>query len=573
MNMTIQLKKTTLFIGLLFILVGMQSIVYGQQKKEGNIQNDDIILEKERKIELKPEISRNFEALEEVENTNKGRKMTYNFVERKWEVKSPAILTTSTIGPREGDELVSSYGPKFKNMIKVGAGNYGHTLINGHFGLSPKENQYQGIYINHDANRRGPVGTAFSARNENEVKLYSKTFTGNYLLDGSIGFKRTEANFYGRDESKFTGNLNDLNIVYNKFHYTGSIGNAQKDAKYDYTATSGLNYLSTSFENREWMWESKIQSVLHVTDQISAYLNGDMVLSEITTSTTNNRRELYRIRPSFNYKNNRVSVTAGINISNEKDKNLSINQTRLFPVVKLDVKPTDFVHIFAGFGADTYFNSMNQFVSENNWMANNITLKNTIQSSNIYGGIKGSNERNFDFEIKFGYSEYSNLGFFTASRADSSRFDVVYAGGDKKVQVVNLSGQINYQIFDKILSILKYDFNTYENLIVDNTKTLERPFHKPAMNLSFTNSITFKDRIIVSPDVFYLGGLYGFNPRNGLAIKMPDIVDLNLKVNYLITKKFNAFVSANNILGKSYERYLFYPQQSLNYTVGVAYSF
>ena len=153
MNMTIQLKKTTLFIGLLFLLVGMQSIVYGQQKKEGNIQNDVIILEKERKIELKPEISRNFEPLEEVENTNKGRKMKYDFVERKWEVKSPAILTTSIIGPREGDELVSSYGPKFKNMIKVGAGNYGHTLINGHFGLSPKENQYQGIYINHDANR------------------------------------------------------------------------------------------------------------------------------------------------------------------------------------------------------------------------------------------------------------------------------------------------------------------------------------------------------------------------------------------------------------------------------------
>lgn len=91
-----------------------------------------------------------------------------------------------------------------------------------------------------------------------------------------------------------------------------------------------MNYLSTSFENREWIWESKIQSVLHVTDQISAYLNGDMVLSEITTSSNNNRRELYRVRPSFNYKNNRVSVTAGINISNEKDKNLSINQTRLF---------------------------------------------------------------------------------------------------------------------------------------------------------------------------------------------------------------------------------------------------
>ena len=85
MNMTIQLKKATIFLVFLLSLMSIHSIVYGQQKKEGNIQNDDIILEKERKIELKPEISRNFEALEEVENTNKGRKMTYNFVERKWE--------------------------------------------------------------------------------------------------------------------------------------------------------------------------------------------------------------------------------------------------------------------------------------------------------------------------------------------------------------------------------------------------------------------------------------------------------------------------------------------------------
>ncbi|MEY3854663.1 MAG: hypothetical protein RIS68_677, partial [Bacteroidota bacterium] len=128
------------------ILIGMGHVGYGQQKKEGSIQTDDIILEKERKIELKPEISRNFEPLDEIENLNKGRKMKYEFLERKWEAKSPAILTTSIIGPREGDELVSAFGPKFKNMVKIGAGNYGHTLLNGHFGFA-KENQFQGIYI------------------------------------------------------------------------------------------------------------------------------------------------------------------------------------------------------------------------------------------------------------------------------------------------------------------------------------------------------------------------------------------------------------------------------------------
>ena len=399
------------------------------------------------------------------------------------------------------------------------------------------------------------------------MKLYSKTYTGNYLLDGSIGYKRTEANYYGRDEDKFETQLNKIGIVYNKFNYVGSIGNAKKDAKYDYIASSGLTYLSTSNANREWIWESKINSVMHVNDQISAYLNGDMLLSEITNSQ-NNRRELYRIKPSFLYKNGRISVTAGINIANEKDKLVNLNQTRIFPILKLDVKPTEFLHVFAGIGGDTYFNSMNQFVSENNWLGNDVNLKNTVQSSNIYGGLKGSNERNFDFEMKFGYSEYSNLGFFTSVQGDSSRYNVSYAGGDKKVQVVNISGQINYQILNEVLSILKYDFNSYENL-----GELEKPYHRPAINLSFTNSITFKDRIIISPDVFYLGGLYGYNPQQVKAVKMPDIIDLNLKVNYLITKKFNASVSANNILGKMNQRYLFYPQQSLNYTVGIAYSF
>jgi outer membrane cobalamin receptor len=70
-----------------------------------------------------------------------------------------------------------------------------------------------------------------------------------------------------------------------------------------------------------------------------------------------------------------------------------------------------------------------------------------------------------------------------------------------------------------------------------------------------------------------VGGLYGMQAKTGKAVKMDDIIDLNLKVNYLITKKFNASVSANNLLDKEYQRYLNYATQGLNYTVGLAYSF
>ena len=89
-----------------------------------------------------------------------------------------------------------------------------------------------------------------------------------------------------------------------------------------------------------------------MNDNLSAYLVGEMNMSENTFGQTN-RRELYRIKPSFLYKNNRLSVTAGINLANEKDRLLGLNKTRLFPIVKLDVKPTDFIHMFVGLGLRT----------------------------------------------------------------------------------------------------------------------------------------------------------------------------------------------------------------------------
>jgi hypothetical protein len=100
-----------------------------------------------------------------------------------------------------------------------------------------------------------------------------------------------------------------------------------------------------------------------------------------------------------------------------------------------------------------------------------------------------------------------------------------------------MSGQVNYQTFDKVLSILKYDFNTYQDIAYADTElaSIDKPIHRPLMNLSFTNSITFKDKIIVSPDVFYISGLYSYEKSlTTLVQKMDDIIDLNLKVNYLI---------------------------------------
>lgn len=543
------------------------TITAQQTKKEGSIQNEDIIIDKERKIELQPQVTRTFDALQEIENKKKGRKMKYDFTERKLDENKFQAINSPVLNPRNGDEMNSAFGQKFKNIIKIGAGNYAHTLFNAHLGFNPDSNQFRGIYIKHDANRRGPTNSIYSGRSENEVKIYSKTFTNKYLLNGQISYNNLTTNFYGRMLDPINYPSNFLEISYDKFYYSGSISNAKLDSKFDYDATSSLNFTSSSKMDKEWIWNSKFHGIMHLNDELSAYIDGSMILSEYTT-LTNNRRQLYKIKPSFLYKSNIFSIHAGINVVNEKDQLKGFNTTEWYPVVKLDVKPTNFIHLFAGLGGDTHFYSYLQNINTNPWLDKNLELRNTKETTNIFGGIKGSNEKNIDYEVKFSYSEFENLGFFTPTSADTSKYQLIYAGDSKKIQNYNISGQFNYQMNERLLSVLKFEYNQY-----DNIGLLEKPYSKPLFNISWINSITFKDRIIISPDIYFMNGLYGFNPSTNKSVKLDDILDLNLKVNYLITKKFNAVVSANNILGKQYQQYLNYKLQGLNYTVGVAYSF
>lgn len=556
------------FVTVLFWCISNSFNSFAQQtKKEGSIQNEDIIIDKERKIELQPQVSRTFDPLQEIENKKKGRKMKYDFTERKLDESKFQAINSSIINPRTGDELNSAFGQKFKNIIKIGAGNYAHTLFNAHLGFNPDSNQFRGIYLKHDANRRGPTNSVYSGRSENEVKIYSKTFTNKYLLNGQISYNNLNTNFYGRKLDPINYPSDFLAIGYDKFYYSGSISNAKLDSKFDYDAISSLNFTSSTKLDKEWIWDSKFHGIMHLNDELSAYIDGSMTLSEYTTSI-NNRRQLYKVKPSFLYKTNTISVHAGLNVVNEKDQSKGFNTTEWYPMVKVDVKTNDFLHLFAGLGGDTHFYSYLQNINTNPWLDKNLELRNTKETTNLYAGFKGSNEKNIDYEVKFSYSEFENLGFFVPTAADTSKYKLIYAGDSKKVQNYNVSGQVNFQLNERLLSVLKFEYNQY-----DNIGALQSPYAKPLYNISWINSITFRDRIIISPDIYFINGLYGFNPILNKSVKLDDIIDLNLKANYLITKKFNAVVSVNNILGKQYQQFLNYRLQGLNYTVGVAYSF
>ena len=542
-----------------FSLISILS--YGQQKKEGTIQNEEFVTEKVRKIEVQPTMSRSFEALNEIPDYSKDHKVDFNFdVDKPQSLILPGIKT-NMVGPRAGEELKSPFGSKAKNSIRIGAGNYGHTLLNGHFGYNPTEKESRGLYINHDANSIGPTDNAFSSRSENEVKIYSQSLWSKALLKGSLDYRRTATNFYGKETIPANTPEDAFGVHYDQIKFNGDIYSATEGKKFSYQTGTEFSSLAGNLAPKEWLFKNYLKSSYAISSDLSLRINGDAILSNFTSNTSTNRN-FYRLQPSLTYAIlPRLQVEAGLNAVQDEE-------LKIYPKLQVRFRANDFIRLFAGLEGDTQFNTYHSLLGTNPWLSQSINVQNTQQKWMVSGGLTGSNERNVHYELKASYGEYTKMAFYTASAADLSQFDLLYSSADAAISVLQLHANVKMTVTDKVESDLQVDYTNYGNL-----GNLLYAYHRPNIQISWRNTIKVLPKLNVLPELYFVGGLYGFNPRTQKASSLDNIVDLNVKGEYAITEKFTATLAANNILGKNYQRYLFYPTQGFNFTATLAYSF
>ena len=95
----------------------------------------------------------------------------------------------------------------------------------------------------------------------------------------------------------------------------------------------------------------------------------------------------------------------------------------------------------------------------------------------------------------------------------------------------------------------------------------------PNVQATWSNTLAFKNKLFIGTDIYFLSKMKGYNPKSDKEIALNSIFDLNAKMNYQFSSHLSGFVYLNNILGKTYQRYSYYPQQSLNFLVGLSYGF
>jgi hypothetical protein len=533
------------------------------QKTQGDIKTDEIEVYKDTKVVL-PQANRIFEKIPTVgEETRKP--IRYEFVERKLPVQTPEFSPTVSM-PEGGDDKNNLKAAKHSNIVRAGIGNYGHTFFEAHAGIPMGEDNYHGIYIKHNNFRLGPIGANFSSQSQNLVKIHSRTSFDAIKLEGALGWERRGFDFYGFVPKPYDFPESQIFNSWNKFNFNGNISNSNKDSKIDYQFKTNLSYLFSHLKANEIVLNGSMNAVYPLTDELSAILDGSFVLAQRQDSITL-YRNLYKIKPTFQYKTDKFTITAGLNVINDREKN-SFNQSYLYPIVKLDAQVIQGVKVFVGYEGDAYANNLTSFLMENQWLNRFIELRNTRKTNDFYAGAKASLQNGIDLEAKISYANYKDFYVFNNSRADSARFEVLYSNDSTTVKVTNFTAQASYQIPDMFRSNLKFDVNVFGGL--GNLKTA---WHRPNFSATWNNTFTVKQKLLVSSDLYFMSGMQGKNFQTNKEVKLDAIIDLNFKFTYLIGEHFNVFVSANNILGNNYQRYLYYPTQGVNFLGGLSYSF
>lgn len=531
--------------------------------------DDDIVITKDRKVELPP-ANRVFEKIPPVKTNPEDRQMKYSFFDRKLKGIEEVKFNPNVVSPDGGKKKEEE--EKYNNYISLGAGNFGRIFGELYVNSAQDSKMIFGVHAMHNSTTRGPVDDKNSANMYDKAELTGKYLADKFQVIGGLSYNRDQYYFYGYKRPRVEFDRNEIKQILNTLNFNVGFENIAPNPRVDYSLKTNIRSLKDNYAAQETDWTTTFNAYFPIIeDKFIALVDADANMAQRSDGEVD-KRNLFRVEPSFKVNLNRFGASIGYKAVNEFDEVKKINRTKGFPTVELTYKLPSLIYVFAGYDGDIVRNTLGSFLNENPYLKPQTKLLNTEKLQEYYVGGKGDIGSGFSFNFRGSMGYYKNLYYFnnyspkaTEILGDTAKFTVLY--DSLKTQYVNVNVQLNYQPAQIWRTYLRTEINHYQK------RSYEKPFHRPLVTVKWGNTLIVSDRLVANLDLAYIGKTFAKNPTTNAIVTNKAIFDMNTEFDYLFGKQFTAFVKLNNILGKKYERYLYYPQQGLNFLVGVNFSF
>ena len=479
-------------------------------------------------------------------------------------------------------KLVAEPLPKLYNVyVKGGFGMYTTPLLNIYTGSQRSEKWLWNANMNY-------TSSSAKVKNEDDKRVYAGL--SKFDINGSVHrfFKNDMAASisagYGNRGNYYYGYATELNLPdsiiplkrkdiekqsVNYYNIGATVYSTNLDsAEIDYKVSLGYNGLKTK--------DSKSENNIHFDGYISYLLDKEFlgvkcVIDNYKTQGLANdvNSAVVNFNPWVGAYGRKWRVKAGVNTFYDQRN----QKYMFFPDISMQYNIIDYFLLpYVELNGNYKVHDYKDMYFENQFVKSDLRINPTKTRINLAVGFRGNISSRIAFNVKAEYAKIDNQYFFVndTSTMLHEKFFVVY----DDIMRTHILGEISYKTSEKFKIGLKGHYYIY-----DMSTELEA-WHLPTYNISLDASYNLSNKIIATANVYAVSRrqacLYQVDgPGKVLPVakELDGVVDINLGVEYRITKRFSGFLDLNNITGSRYYQWNQYANQRFNFMLGLTYAF
>ena len=462
----------------------------------------------------------------------------------------------------------------YHSLIKVGYGPvynmpYGEIWMNS----TRSRDMAYGVHYKHFSSMSHLKDVGYSGFADNEAELFGKKFYKKHTLSGDFNYKNNMMHYYGFDTT--INKISDKSFTKQAFQLFEPSVKLQSH----YTDSSKINHtIKLTYYNLRDIYNAAENNIKLNTD-LSTFINKESFHVNVLADYYNHKKPkdtlndfIFSLNPYFEANGKKwhadLGLTATIDAFNSRTK------FYFYPQINVHYDVYEGIIIpYAGASGGLIKNSYRSLSNENPFINPNVNYANTNNKFNVFGGLRGNLSSTTSYDANVKYGQYDSLHYFLINYEGDqtlldNKFKVIY----DNTSLLTVGGSVKYQYKEKIHFIAKGNYYLY------TPKNLEKAYHKPDFDLTFTGLYNLKSKILIKADVFVIGNQWAltkiYESSTSLVTEpklLKGIVDCNLGAEYRYSKMLSFFVKFNNIANVRYQRWERYPTQRFNMMLGLTF--
>ncbi len=501
-----------------------------------------------------------------------------------------SIPVASTFTPAKGKAATVDKAKPIKlydNYASLGFGTY--TTILGEVYLNHALNRTErvGGYLSHHSSQGGIDGLLLDDNfsNTNLNANFSKQLRDmSWTVDAGFGLQTY--NWYGLPQPLFDETtadmINEGHSFYN-VHFGGKLN--FEDAIID-----NLKVRFRRFGDDQDSGENRFVA----SSEFTVPIRGEEIKTEVTIDYTGGEfdRNFYTedaikygninfgIAPSYQLKQDDLTVNLGVNLVYLNDTEFSDNKFYIYPNITASYRLVDEILIaYGGIEGGLIQNSYYDFANENPFVSPTLFIAPTDQQYNASVGLKGKLSNSMSYNISGRYFADRNkamfmsnsvLGGATEDYQYGNSYGIVY----DDVNTLSFAGELNVDINRNFNLGIKAEYFNY------STDTQSEAWNLPDIKGSLFLDYQIDDNWFAGAGLFFVGERKDLFyeegtlvPTSPVTVTLDSYFDANAHVGYRVTDRLSVFVKANNIANNDYQRWMNFPVQGIQVLGGATYQF